>query len=195
MNGGLQNRLPDAYAVLSAGQEVALRCFRNLGLVSAEEAVQLVEENNQALLEIIHTQAEQVAAESPVRKFFTAIAGLLEQRKAYLAPRTREIELIPPYTADLVGYFEPGDDRVVYLRTEACLSKAKEFWRGLDENLDIMPDALRRQLSQVPGVLGRMGERQVEVTKFCAGTNQRVLEVDTGQVEQLYGVALCNPEK
>jgi hypothetical protein len=195
MNGGLQNRLPDAYAVLSAGQKVALRCFRDLGLVSQEEARRLADENNKALLEIIHTQAEQVAAESPVRKFFTAIAGLLEQRKVYLAPRTREIEYIPPYTADLVGYFEPGDDTVVYLRTEACLSKAKEFWRGLDENLDIMPDALRRQLSQVPGVLSKMGERQVEVNKFCAGTNQRVLEVDTRQVEQLYGVALCNPEK
>ena len=191
----LQNRLPDAYAVLSAGQEVALRCFQDLGLVSTEEAERLAEENNAALLEIIHTQAEQVAAESPVRKFFTAIAGLLEQRKVYLAPRTQAIEFIPPYTADLVGYFEPGDDKVVYLRTEACLSKAKEFWRGLDENLDVMPDALRRQLSQVPGVLSKMGERQVEVTKFCAGTNQRVLEVDTRHVEQLYGVALCNPEK
>jgi len=65
----------------------------------------------------------------------------------------------------------------------------------LDENLDVMPDALRRQLSQVPGVLSKMGERQVEVTKFCAGINQRVLEVDTRHVEQLYGVVLCNPEK
>lgn len=195
MNGGLQNRLPDAYAVLSAGQKVALRCFRDMGLVSQEEARRLADENNKALLQIIHTQAEQVAAESPVRKFFTAIAGLLEQRKVYLAPRTKDVEYIPSYTADLVGYFEPGDDRVVYLRTEACLACAKEFWRSLDENLDVMPDALRRQLSQVPGVLTKMGERQVEVAKFCAGANQRVLEVDTRHVEQLYGVALCNPEK
>jgi DNA primase len=194
-NGGLQNRLPDAYAVLSASQEVALRCFQDLGLVSPGEAGRLAEENNAALLEIIRSQAEQIAAESPVRKFFTAISGLLEQRKVYLAPRTQSVEYTPPINADHVGYFEPENPSLVYLRTEACLARAKEFWRSLDENLDIMPDALRRQLSQIPGILTRVGERQVEVIKFCAGVNQRILEVDTRQVEQLYGVSLCNPEK
>ncbi|MGC1379305.1 MAG: CHC2 zinc finger domain-containing protein [Anaerolineales bacterium] len=193
--GGLQNRLPDAYGVLSAAQEVALRCFQGLGLVSPAEADKLIEENNAALLEIIRSQAEQVAAESPVRKFFTALTALLEQRKVYLAPRTKLVEYESPVYAELVGYYEPGDGKVVYLRTEACLARAKEFWRGLDENLDIMPDALRRQLSQVPGILIRVGERQVEVTKFCAGANQRILEVDTRVVEQLYGVSLVNPEK
>jgi hypothetical protein len=193
--GGLQNRLPDSYGVLSAAQEVALRCFQDLGLVSPAEAGKLAEENNAALLEIIRSQAEQVAAESPVRKFFTALTALLEQRKVYLAPRTQVVEYRPPVNAELVGYFEPDDGQVVYLRTEACLARAKEFWRGLDENLDIMPDALRRQLSQVPGVLIRVGERQVEVTKFCAGANQRILELDSGIVEQLYGVSLVNPEK
>ena len=193
--GGLQNRLPDAYGVLSAAQEVALGCFRDLGLITAAEADKLADENNAALLEIIRSQAEQVAAESPVRKFFTAISALIEQRKVYLAPRTQVVEHRPPPNAELVGYYEPDDEHVIYLRTEVCLARAKEFWRGLDENLDIMPDALRRQLSQVNGILIRVGERQVEVTKFCAGANQRVLEVDPRVVEHLYGVSLVNPEK
>lgn len=191
-SGGLQNRLPDAYGVLSAAQEVALRCFQDLGLLSPAEAGQQAEENNAALLDIIRAQAEQVAAESPVRKFFTALSALLEQRKVYLAPRTQAVEFQPPVAAELVGYFEPGNAQVVYLRTEACLIYAKQFWRGLDENLDIMPDALRRQLSQMPGILARVGERQVEVTKFCAGANQRILEVDARAVEQMYGVSLKN---
>jgi hypothetical protein len=192
--GNLQNRLPDAYAVLSASQEMAIHCFMELGYISAQEAEQLIQENNTALLEIIHNQAEQVAAESPVRKFFTAIAALLEQKKVYLAPRTQMHEFFAPYNADLIGYYEPGVDEV-YLRTEACLIKAREFWHELGENLDIMPDALRRQLSQIPGLLVKVGERQVEVSKFCAGVNQRVLEVDIQQVERLYGISLAKSNK
>lgn len=194
--GNLQNRLPDAYAVLSASQEVALRCFEELHLIPGDEVEKLIEENNAALLAIIQSQAEQVAAESPLRKFFIAIASLLEQRKVYLAPRTQKVEYLPPYNADLIGYFDSGVERkLIYLRTEACLARAKEFWHGLDENLDIMPDALRRQLSQIPGLLVRVGERQVEVNKYCASVNQRVLEVDLHQVERLYDVSLSNPTK
>jgi hypothetical protein len=33
----------------------------------------------------------------------------------------------------------------------------------------------------------------VEITKFCAGTNQRVLEVDSAVVDNLYAVLLRNP--
>ncbi|MBI5294595.1 MAG: DUF927 domain-containing protein [Chloroflexi bacterium] len=194
--GNLQNRLPDAYGVLAASQELALRCFEDLRLISHEDAERMVSENNTALLAIIQNQAEQVAAESPVRKFFTAIASLLEQRKVYLAPRIQTIEFIPPYNADLIGYFEPGiEGSTLYLRTEACLAKAKGFWRELGENLDIQPDALRRQLSQVPGLLSRVGEGQVEVSKYCARVHQRVLMVEPREVERLYGIALIQSER
>ena len=87
------------------------------------------------------------------------------------------------------------EQQIVYLRTEACLAKAKEFWRSLDENLDIMPDALRRQLSQMSGLLLSVGDRQIEVNKYCGGTKKRVLEIDLRQVERLYDVTLANPEK
>ena len=193
--GNLQNRLPDAYAVLAAAQEVAIGCFEDMQLIPWKDADEMIQENNQALLGLIQNQAEQVAAESPVRKFFTAISNLLVEGKVYLAPRTQEEEYQPPIHADPIGYYDPGpDQKVIYLRTETSLAHAKEFWRGLDENLDIMPDALRRQLRQMDGLLVQMGERQVEASKLCGGIRQRVLVVDVRRVEQLYGVSLTRTE-
>lgn len=86
-----------------------------------------------------------------------------------------------------------GKRKSFYERRQAW--RAKEFWHALDENLDIMPDALWRQLSQIPGLLTRVGERQVEVAKFCAGVNQRVLVIDIQHVEQIYGISLARSEK
>lgn len=194
--GSLQNRLPDAYGVLAAAQELALRCFEDLQLISWKDVDEMIAENNQALLGLIQNQAEQVAAESPVRKFFTALASLLVEGKVYLAPRTQDEEYQPPIHASQIGYYDPGpEQKVIYLRTETSLAQAKEFWRGLDENLDIMPDALRRQLRQVDGLLAQVGERQVEASKLCAGIRQRVLIVDVHRVEQLYGVSLTRSDK
>jgi hypothetical protein len=195
-SGNLQNRLPDAYAVLSAAQQMALRCFEDLQLISFADVDRLIAENDEALLAIIQSQAEQVAAESPVRKFFTAISALLEQGKVYMAPRKQVNEFFPPPNADLIGYFDAeGEQQVIYLRTEVCLIKAREFWHGLGENLDIMPDALRRQLSQISGLLAKVDGRQVEVSKFCAGINQRVLIVDLQQLEKLYGISLIRSDE
>jgi 5S rRNA maturation endonuclease (ribonuclease M5) len=194
--GNLQNRLPDAYGVLAAAQELAIRCFEDLQLISWKDAEEMIQENNQALLALIQNQAEQVAAESPVRKFFTALASLLVEGKVYLAPRTQDEEYQPPIHANPIGYYDPGpEQKLIYLRTETSLAQAKEFWRGLDENLDIMPDALRRQLRQVDGLLAQVGERQVEASRSCGGIKQRVLVVDIQKVEQLYGVSLERPEK
>jgi hypothetical protein len=193
-SGSLQNRLPDAYGVLSAAHSVALRCFEELNFITSADAERMIAENNAAILKIIQNQAEQVAAESPVRKFFIAISNLLEQKKVYLAPRTRSIDFFPPQNADLIGYHEPGSTQKVYLRTETCLAQAKEFWRALDQNLDILPDALRRQMRQTPDLLASVGERQVEVTKFCNGSNQKVLEVSCAKVEELYGVSVSISE-
>lgn len=190
--GGLQNRLPDAYGVLAAGQELALRCFQELGFISLGETETLIQENNAALLEVIHFQAEQVAAESPVRKLFEALSALLEQRKIYFESRVKGSVSSQPGNADLVGYFDPDDDKVVYLRTAACLAAAKEYWRKLDENLDIMPDALRKQLNQMPGMLNKVDKNQVEVSVQCSGVKQRVLAVNAKQVELIYDLSLVN---
>jgi 5S rRNA maturation endonuclease (ribonuclease M5) len=194
--GNLQNRLPDAYGVLAAAQELAIHCFEDMQLIPWKGAEELIQENNIALLALIQNQSEQIAAESPIRKFFTALASLLVEEKVYLAPRTQLDGFHPPLHADQIGYYDHGMERkTIYLRTETSLAHAKEFWRGLDENLDIMPDALRRHLRQVDGLLVQVGERQVEVSKFCNGSNQRVLMVDLKRVEQLYGISLIKSEE
>lgn len=190
----LQNRLPDAFGILHAAQELALRVFQELRLLDSSEAAQLAEENRLALLDLILGQAERIAAESPVRKFFEALGSLLERGKVYLAPRTKMVEFFPPDDAELIGYFEPGDKSLIYLRTDICLAQAKQFWRGLDQNLDIMPDALRRQVGQIPDLLREKDARQMEVLKYCLGVNQRVLVADARKVQELFGVTLLAAE-
>jgi len=190
----LQNRLPDAFGVLQAAQELALRAFQEMGLLDEATAKQIAEENRVALLDLILGQAERIAAESPVRKLFEALGSLLERGKVYLAPRTKTVEFFAPDNAESIGYFEPGNRSVIYLRTEVCLAQAKLFWRSLDQNLDIMPDALRRQLGQIPSLLSEKDERQTEVVKYCAGVNHRVLVVDVRKLEELYGVTLSAAE-
>jgi hypothetical protein len=190
----LQNRLPDAFGVLHAAQELALRAFQELGLLDEAIAKQMAEENRLALLDLIMSQAERIAAESPVWKLFEALGGLLERGKVYLAPRTKTVEFFPPDGAEQIGYYDVGDKSVIYLRTDICLAQAKQFWRSLDQNLDIMPDALRRQLGQIPNLLVEKDMRQTEVVKYCAGVNHRVLVVDVRQVQELYGVTLYPAE-
>jgi hypothetical protein len=139
----LQNRLPDAFGLLQASQALALSVFQEMGLLDGGTARQLAEENRAALLDLIVGQAERIAAESPVRKLFEALGSLQERSRIYFAPRTKTIEFFPPEDAELVGYFEPGNTSVIYLRTEeVCLAQAKSFWRALDQNLDIMPRML-----------------------------------------------------
>jgi hypothetical protein len=87
-----------------------------------------------------------------------------------------------------------GNRSVIYLRTDICLAQAKLFWRGLDQNLDIMPDALRRQVGQIPNLLAEKDPRQTEVVKYCAGVNHRVLVVDVHKVQEFYGVTLSSAE-
>lgn len=190
----LQNRLPDAFGILQAAQELALCAFQELGLLDGATAAEIAEENRLALLEVIVGQAERIAAESPVRKLFEALGSLLERSKVYLAPRTKTIDFFPPDGAEQIGYFDVGNRSVIYLRTDICLAQAKLFWRGLDQNLDIMPDALRRQVGQIPNLLSEKDMRQTEVVKYCAGVNHRVLVVDVHKVQELYGVTLSLAE-
>jgi hypothetical protein len=184
----------DAFGILQAAQELALRVFQELGLLDDATAKELGEENRTALLDLIVGQAERIAAESPVRKLFEALGGLLERGKVYLAPRTKTIDFFPPDGAEQIGYYDVDNKSVIYLRTDICLAQAKLFSRSLDQNLDIMPDALRRQLGQIPNLLSEKDQRQTEVVKYCAGVNHRVLVVDVHKVQELYGVTLSSPE-
>ncbi len=186
----LQNRLPDAFGVLQAAQELALSAFQEMGLLDDVAARQIAAENRAALFELIVGQAARIAAESPVKRFFDALESLQERGMIYFAPRTKTVDFFPPEDAELVGYFEPGNNSVIYLRTDVCLAQAKSFWRSLDQNLDIMPDALRRQIGQIPGLLSEQDQRQTEILIYCAGSNKRVLVVDARKLEEMFGVTL-----
>jgi len=196
--GDLQNRLPDYYASLDAAQQLALTAFHELGVLSAHDAASIADQNGQAILKVIQDQAEKIAAESPVRKFFEALDNLLQRRKVYLEPRTGAAVYIPPTGADPVGWFEPGDENVFYLNDESCLIHVRAYWSQLGEHFDTTADALRRQIAQVNGLLKERGkEKHLHVSRWVssAGKNRRMLAVNAQKVQELYGVLIQNPRQ
>jgi hypothetical protein len=190
----LQNRLPDYFGLLNACQALALRCWQDLDVISGYEAAQELAANKEALKTLVVEQAAKIAAESPVKKFIEAISSLLERSKIYLAPSTTtDVRYEPPLHADLIGWYNPRQPDVVYLSTDVALAAAKEYWRDLDEHLDTLPDALRRQIEQA-GLLKERDNRssQVEVSKWIQGKTRRVMALDTNRISDLYGCCLAN---
>jgi hypothetical protein len=194
--GLLQDRLIDYYGLLNAAQQVALTAFQEIGVLSALDAQEIAEGNRQAIQEVLVAQAERIAAESPVRKFFEALSNLMERKKVYLAPRTKRdmLSFIPPQDADLVGYFDPGLDGLVYLNDLSCLSPVKAFWGALGENFDTTRDAMRRQFMQIGGLIARSdkGESTTSVWTGSEDKTQRLLVIDPERVINLFGVVLKN---
>lgn len=190
----VQNRLPDYFAILDAAQQMALSAFYEMGVLAANEAADVAYQNGQAILGVVVNQAERIAAESPIRKFFDALDNLLERQKVYLAPKTNKVIYTPPFNADLIGYFDPDDKQIVYLNDDTCLKYVREYWNGLGENFDITKDALRRQISQISELLARRGSKDIPVSTWIAsqGCNSRVLAIHAGKVNALYGVTLKN---
>jgi hypothetical protein len=165
-----------------------------MGILAADDAAALADEISQAILEVVTSQAEKIAAESPVRKFFEALNSLLERRKVYLAPRTNSYVYSPDLQSALVGWHDPGED-CLYLDDGACLEQVRHYWAALGENFDSTTDAIRRQINQIPGLLAERGEgRNLPVSKWIAGKTRRVLAVDRDVVAQLYGVTLQNED-
>ena len=194
-NGNLQNRLPDYYGLLDAAQQLALTAFVEMGVLTVKEALEYTNANATAILGVVSHQAEKIAAESPVRKFFEALNNLLERQKIYLAPKTNKVIYSPPLNADLVGYFEPGDPSVIYLNDDTCLLHIRAYWSQLGENYDTTQDALRRQFGQVSGLFFKRGA-SFTVSEWIAGLgkNTRVLAISAKRVFELYGVTLQNPQ-
>ncbi|MBC8505275.1 MAG: DUF927 domain-containing protein [Anaerolineales bacterium] len=194
-DGRMQNRLPDYFATLDAAQQVTLIAFTELGALSSIEASSFAERNSQAILQVIENQAEKIAAESPVRKFFEALDNLIQRRKVYLEPRSGG-NITPPPEADPVGWYEVDDESVFYLDTKSCMIHVREFWGQLGEYFDTTKDALHRQFNQIGGLLIETGEgSHIQVSKWVtsAGKSVRMVAFDLTKVQELYGVTIKNP--
>jgi hypothetical protein len=193
-NSNVQNRLPDYYANLDAAQRLALLAFYEMGVLSASEAADIQHLNGEAILEVVVSQAERIATESPVRKFFEALNSLLERQKVYLAPKTAKVTFTPPQQADLIGYFDPNDETVIYLNDDACLEHVREYWAKLGENFDTTKDALRRQISQIEGLVARRDAKNILYKTWIAASksNTWVLAISRTKVENLYSVEIKN---
>ncbi len=192
----VQNRLPDYYAILDAAQQVALTAFYELGVLSANEAADIAYQNGKAIMDVVVNQAERIAAESPVRKFFEALDSMLERQKVYLSPKTKAVSYIPPLNADLIGYFDPADETVIYLNDDACLEHVRDYWAKLGENFDTTKDALRRQVSQIPGLIAKRGIREILFKTWIAAKNCNswTLAISRTRLESLYQVEMKNRE-
>lgn len=194
-DGTLQNRLPDYFATLDAAQQIALTAFHELGILSAHEAATIAESSGQAILRVIEGQAEKIAAESPVRKFFDALDNLLQRRKVYLEPRSGATTT-PPTGAEPVGWYEPGDENLFFLDTSSCMIHVRDFWGQLGEHFDTTRDALHRQFNQIAGLLAETGSgNNIQVSKWVtsAGKNKRMIAFSQEKVQALYGVTIRNP--
>ena len=61
------------------------------------------------------------------------------------------------------------------------------------QQLDTTTDALRRQITQIDGLLAEKGKgRNIQVSKYIAGKPRRALAVDNQAVTRLYGIELQN---
>jgi DNA primase len=189
----LPNRLPDYYALLDAAQQTALTAFYEMGILTLPEALEILQANGKALLEVVSKQSARIAAESPVRKFFEALDNLLERQKVYLAPRAAEIKFSPPFGADLIGYYDPEPEAPVYLNDATCLQHVRAYWSDLGENFDTTQDALRRQFVQVSGLLEKVAnDGKVAVLTRTREGQKRLLHFSLAKIYSLYGISLRN---
>jgi hypothetical protein len=178
-----QARLTDYYGLLIEAIRLALIYADVHGALPGGVEASL-EAHRFALIELLRSQSDRVAGESPVVKFWSAIADLLAQEEVHFAPRLGE-SLVPPDRSTLIGWY---DDEHIYLLTNAALAQVKAYWQRLDERFDTRTDALRRELWQREFVAKR-DERQYERVTYVRGkSSTRTLWMDADVVLERTGI-------
>ena len=180
-----QSRLADYYALLAVALRQLLRYAAERGVISDREAAMKETTYKQTLIDLLRSQGERVASQSPTVKFWNALNDLLAQEEVYFAPRL-ETAYIAPEHAALVGWY---DEDHVYLLTNAALKEVKSYWSSLDERLDILSDAFRRIL-QNEGYVARRADSQLERKTYINTEigRTRTLWLDRQAVEEKGGV-------
>lgn len=188
-----QSRLMDYFAVLmTAARTVARFALNAKAITRADHDRAVNEEWPAALVGLLQLQSERVANQSPVIKFCMALADLLAQRRAYMAPRLGEEPPPPTATAKLIGWYDKTPPRI-YLITNACLELVREYWQAVGEPLDIMGDAMRGELDQA-GLVPERDAGQFEKSTYTGPpggkSTRRTLWFDTDKAETLTGYRL-----
>ncbi|MBN1661610.1 MAG: DUF927 domain-containing protein, partial [Anaerolineae bacterium] len=188
-----QSRLSDYYGLLATAAGLALEYAGHYGVLTQDDVELMTEICRHHLVELLRSQAERVDTQSPVLKFFQAVADMLAQGKIYFAPR-KDMTFIPPERAELVGWYD-GEQGQVYLLTNAALTLAKSYWQALDERFDTLADALRRELWQQGFVTSRDGSHfeQKPYINRQAG-RVRVLVLNGRALREKMGISLAEEE-
>lgn len=192
-----QSRLMDYYAVLLIGARTGLRFALRSGAITQHQHDAMAKDQfPAALVDLLSRQSERVGQQSPVKKFIEGLADLLAQGKCYLAARVGEDTTPPAPGSVLVGWY---DDKppLVYLLTNACLQMVREYWQRVGEPMDILPDALRRELDQGHLIARKDDKGKQYECKLWMGKdygNRRSLVIDSDKAESLTGLSLW-PEK
>jgi hypothetical protein len=179
--------LTDYYGLLVTAAQLALAYGADAGVLTQDDVETLSEVYRLELVDLLRSQGERVASESPVVKFFEALDDLLAQKKAYFAPRLN-IDYAPPYQAELIGWY---DDEQIYLLTNTALALVKAYWDALDERFDTLADALRRDLFHQGYVAERAKghyEKKAYVNRDVG--RKRVLVLDPRILREKAGIVL-----
>lgn len=163
-----QARLTDYYGLLVESIRLALEYACDYGVVEEGDVESMMELYRLELVDLLHSQSERVAGESPTVKFWQAMSDLLAQKKIHLAPRLDNGSFVPPERSDLVGWY---DDENVYLMTNAALAQVKRYWQALDERFDTRTDTLHRELWQRDFVAER-ADRQLQRKTYIRSGNE-----------------------
>jgi hypothetical protein len=182
-----QSRLTDYYGLLVTAIQLALTYAADAGVLTQDDVETLGEVYRLQLIDLLRSQSERVASESPVVKFFEALEDLLAQKKVYFAPRL-SVDYTPPYQADLIGWC---DDEHIYLLTNTALALVKGYWEALDERFDTLADALRRELFH-RGYVAERASGQYEKKAYINREigNKRVLVLDPQALREKAGIVL-----
>ena len=148
------------------------------------------------LITLVDNQSARVAEQSPVLKFFQALDDLITGGQVQLLARTtrngvgEDVATQTERGVQLIGWKVP-EERRVWLLTSQALIAVKEYWAGLDERIDTLADALRREMWQF-GYVPERDDAQLEITKWVNKTvgNKRVLIIDSDKVRENFGVDL-----
>lgn len=184
----LHPRLPGYYGVLVGCQELALSAFVDMGYITQTEADSINKENSEAIKQVIIQQSATIGAESPVRKVFLALEGLLNRGTGYLCPR-RADRFVAPDHCELLGWYDTDRTDTMWVDALTVLEVSKRFWAALDENLDIRDDMLKQQMDAAK-VIRRGDGHHMEKKVTINGRETRVLEIDVAAVEALFDISL-----